>query len=534
MDSKPAEADSVCNPAATADPVSAPDHADAASSAAQDTAATANTATLVDSSVSGPKKFRDASKAPLRKLSVDLIRTYKYINTVYYAAKRAKKKEPTGTNNDGYDDENHDYIIRPGEVFYERYEIKQLLGKGSFGQVCEAYDNKERKKVAVKIIKNKTAFRNQAKIEIKLLQEMNSRDPEDKYHIVRMINFFEHRHHLCLVFELLSFNLYELIKHTQYKGVSLNLIRRLGKQLLQSLDYLSSPDIAVIHCDLKPENILLEQAQRSDIKIIDFGSSCKIGKTMYPYIQSRFYRSPEVLLNIPYNQAIDMWSLGCILYELHTGDPLFNGNSEVDQMMKITEVLGMPPEHMLEKGQKTKRYFKRDDEAVAYERIKTEKEYKPMLSRRVADLIGSSTDGPRGLRRGEIGHTKANYDQFEDLLLKLLVYDPALRLKPADALQHDFFRNPAHLAVTKTSGDEIATSTTTTTTEAARADESSPDMFKETASKKHAGSATTAAPPAAATVARKPVAEKATVANALPRQTSRRLSGDARSGRRSV
>ncbi len=95
-----------------------------------------------------------------------------------------------------------------------------------------------------------------------------------------MINFFEHRHHLCLVFELLSFNLYELIKHTQYKGVSLNLIRRLGKQLLQSLDYLSSPDIAVIHCDLKPENILLEQAQRSDIKIIDFGSSCKIGKTV--------------------------------------------------------------------------------------------------------------------------------------------------------------------------------------------------------------------------------------------------------------
>ena len=95
-----------------------------------------------------------------------------------------------------------------------------------------------------------------------------------------MINFFEHRHHLCLVFELLSFNLYELIKHTQYKGVSLNLIRRLGKQLLEALDYLSSPEIAVIHCDLKPENILLETPQKSEIKIIDFGSSCKIGKTV--------------------------------------------------------------------------------------------------------------------------------------------------------------------------------------------------------------------------------------------------------------
>ena len=185
-----------CSYNCAANPAAAPAHADAASSSTNPPAAVAAAADTT--TVLPARRFRDASKAPLRKLSVDLIRTYKYINTVccavrgvdglclaqvYYAAKRAKKKEPTGTNNDGYDDENHDYIIRTGEVFYDRYEIKQLLGKGSFGQVCEAYDNKERKKVAVKIIKNKTAFRNQAKIEIKLLQEMNSRDPDDKFHI---------------------------------------------------------------------------------------------------------------------------------------------------------------------------------------------------------------------------------------------------------------------------------------------------------------------------------------------------------------
>ena len=67
---------------------------------------------------------------------------------------------------------------------------------------------------------------------------------------------------------------------------------------------------SVIHCDLKPENILLVNPKRSTIKIIDFGSSCKFGEGTYLYIQSRYYRSPEVLLNLPYDMKIDMWSLG--------------------------------------------------------------------------------------------------------------------------------------------------------------------------------------------------------------------------------
>jgi len=80
---------------------------------------------------------------------------------------------------------------------------------------------------------------------------------------------------------------------------------------------------------------------------------------LYQYIQSRFYRSPEVLLGIPYDMAIDMWSLGCILIEMHTGEPLFSGTNEFDQMMKIVEVLGMPPANILEQGTKTKRFFDR-------------------------------------------------------------------------------------------------------------------------------------------------------------------------------
>lgn len=168
------------------------------------------------------------------------------------------------------------------------------------------------------------------------------------------------RNHLCLVFELLSYNLYDLLRNTNFRGVSLNLTRKFAQQLCTALLFLSTPELNIIHCDLKPENILLCNPKRSAIKIVDFGSSCQLGQRVsisidigrlvsgpshppappftrrfffslqiYQYIQSRFYRSPEVLLGIPYDLAIDMWSLGCILVEMHTGEPLFSGANEV-------------------------------------------------------------------------------------------------------------------------------------------------------------------------------------------------------------
>jgi len=316
-----------------------------------------------------------------------------------------------------------------------------MLGKGSFGQVAEAFDRTKNCRVAIKIIKNKRAFRNQAKIEIKLLEEMNKADKEDNYHIVRLFRDFEHRNHLCLVFEYLSYNLYDLIRNTAFKGISLNLIRKFAQQICHALLFLSSPEISIIHCDLKPENILLKNPKRTAIKLIDFGSSCKINQTMYPYIQSRFYRSPEVLLSInPYDEKIDMWSLGCILYELHTGDPIFNGTSEQDQLFKISETFGIPPSAMLEKGRKTASYFKRASKDTPWERVASAKKYKPARSRKLEDLLGSKTGGPGGRRSGELGHTPADYAKFEHLLSRLMDLNPATRMTPEEALSHDFLR----------------------------------------------------------------------------------------------
>jgi hypothetical protein len=242
------------------------------------------------------------------------------------------------------------------------------------------------------------------------------------------------------VFEHLSYNLYDLLRNTSFKGISLNLIRKFAQQICHALLFLATPEIGIIHCDLKPENILLQNSKRTAIKLIDFGSSCKVGKTMYPYIQSRFYRSPEVLLSLPYDEKIDMWSLGCILYELHTGDPIFNGRSEQDQVFKISETLGIPPSYMLEKGRKTASYFKRASAELPWERVASTKVYKGEKTRKLADMLGSNSGGPGGRRKGEQGHAPADYTKFEDYLARLLDLDPKTRMTPTEALEHDFFR----------------------------------------------------------------------------------------------
>lgn len=93
-----------------------------------------------------------------------------------------------------------------------------------------------------------------------------------------MKHYFIWKKHLCIVFELLSHNLYDLLKYTKFRGVSLNLIRKFSQQLLYTLYFLSQPNVNIIHCDLKPENILLKNHRRSAIKVIDFGSSCYVNR----------------------------------------------------------------------------------------------------------------------------------------------------------------------------------------------------------------------------------------------------------------
>ncbi|KAK3351478.1 hypothetical protein B0H65DRAFT_123066 [Neurospora tetraspora] len=318
--------------------------------------------------------------------------------------------------NFGYDDERGDYSIIIGDHLAYRYEIIDVLGKGSFGQVVRCIDHKTGVLVAVKIIRNKKRFHQQALVEVNILQKLREWDPKNKHSMVNFTHSFYFRGHLCISTELLDMNLYEFIKSNAFRGFSLKLIRRFTKQMLSSLLLLKQHK--VIHCDLKPENILLRHPLHSEIKVIDFGSSCFENEKVYTYIQSRFYRSPEVILGMTYGLPIDMWSLGCILAELFTGVPIFPGENEQEQLACIMEVFGPPEKHLIEKSTRKKLFF--------------DSSGKPRL-----------TVSSKGRRRRPSSKTlqqvlKCDDQPFLDFIARCLRWDPDRRMKPEEAVRHEF------------------------------------------------------------------------------------------------
>ncbi|KAG0203355.1 hypothetical protein BGX28_004352 [Mortierella sp. GBA30] len=373
---------------------------------------------------------------------------------VYYVGQNCRHKKPASMeashSNFGFDDERGDYLIVNHDHLMYRYEVLDMLGKGSFGQVAKCYDHKTGEYVAIKIIRNKKRFHCQAVVEVKILDNLNKWDPEAKHNLIRMTDNFYFRNHLCIASELLSINLYEFIKSNSFQGFSLGLIKRFCTQLLQSLDLLSKH--SVVHCDLKPENVLLKHPTKSSIKMIDFGSSCLENEKVYTYIQSRFYRSPEVILGMSYNMAIDMWSLGCILAELYTGYPLFPGENEQEQLSCIMEIQGVPDRYLVEKSSRKKVFF----DSVGNPKLVVNSKGKRRRP-------GSKTLGQA---------LKCNDPLFLDFISRCLVWDPEKRMKPREGLQHEWIsdiRTPVRsLFSSPPSGSELNSSTNSNSSSSSR------------------------------------------------------------------
>ncbi|KAM0875361.1 hypothetical protein ACQ4PT_036849 [Festuca glaucescens] len=336
---------------------------------------------------------------------------------------------------DNWDDPEGYYTHRFGELLDGCYEITAAHGKGVFSTVVRAKDLKAGKDdpevVAIKIIRKNETMYKAGKQEVSILEKLASADREDRRHCVRFISSFMYRNHLCLVFESLNMNLREVLKKFGRNiGLKLTAVRAYSKQLFIALKHLKNCE--VLHCDIKPDNMLVNDA-KNVLKLCDFGNAMLAGMNeVTPYLVSRFYRAPEIILGLPYDHPLDIWSVGCCLYELSTGKVLFPGATNNDMLRLHMELKGPFPKKMLKKGAFTMQHFDQDHNFNAIEEDPVTK--KPMrkliLNIKPKDFGSLVSNFP--------GEDPRMLSNFKDLLEKIFILDPDKRITVSQALSHPF------------------------------------------------------------------------------------------------
>ncbi|KAH8662973.1 kinase-like domain-containing protein [Tricladium varicosporioides] len=337
---------------------------------------------------------------------------------------------------DNWDDIEGYYKVILGELLNGRYHVQANLGKGMFSGVVRATDVTTKKLVAIKLIRNNETMRKAGMKEIEILQKINDADPEDKKHMIRLERHFEHKGHLCMVFENLSINLREVLKKFgRDVGINLKAVRAYAQQMFLGLSLMRKCNI--LHADLKPDNILVNET-RNMLKICDLGSASDASENeITPYLVSRFYRAPEIILGMPYDFAIDMWSVGCTLYELYTGKILFTGRTNNQMLKSVMECRGKFTSKVLKRAQFDGLHFDENGQfrSVEQDKLTGKDTVKILPSVKVTrDLRTRLMSASKGLTESE---TK-ELNHFADLLDRCLALNPEKRCTPAEALRHPF------------------------------------------------------------------------------------------------
>ncbi|TRY90077.1 hypothetical protein DNTS_031584 [Danionella cerebrum] len=351
-------------------------------------------------------------------------------------------------------------------IFFEPVdEIVCTLGEGAFGKVVECIDHeREGARIAVKIIKNITRYRDAALSEVEVLEQINSLDCDRRYllgvkrpiqhvdnevfHIclsdfflifsacVRMYDWFDHHGHICIAFELLGLSTYDFLKENNFQPFHVNHIRHMAYQIIRAVRFLHKNKLT--HTDLKPENILFVDSEydikynsrmkrdertvkNPDVKVVDFGNATYEHEHHTSVVSTRHYRAPEVILDLGWSHSCDVWSVGCILIEFYLGSTLFQTHDSKEHLAMMERVLGPIPKHMLQKTRK-KRYVhndKLDWDCHSSSGRYVRKQCKPLRQY----LFSNSSD----------------HEQLFDLIERMLDYDVTQRISLGEALKHPFF-----------------------------------------------------------------------------------------------
>uniref|UniRef100_A0A8C0V6I9 Homeodomain interacting protein kinase 4 n=1 Tax=Cyanistes caeruleus TaxID=156563 RepID=A0A8C0V6I9_CYACU len=328
----------------------------------------------------------------------------------------------------------------------ECYDIMAMVGKGTFGQVIQGQCRSTGEMVAIKILKNCDHNGQIVKNELRLLQALREGDTKDS-HIIHFLESFSDTVWTYLIFELLQQNLFDFQKQNNFSPLPVRHIRTIAAQVLVALVKLK--ELSIIHADLKPENIMLVDHARYPfrIKLVDFGSAILLPEVCHvqePYIQTRFYRAPEILLGLPFCEKVDIWSLGCVMAELHLGWPLYPGSDEYEQVCYICSTLGLPRGELLCAAQKTRSFFQRVPCSTGTWQLKPPGKVmaKPMERR---EHIFSSLDQLAVVNICQMPDPdqeelakRCDLYRMVELVKRMLTWDSRERITPNAALHHPF------------------------------------------------------------------------------------------------
>jgi serine/threonine protein kinase len=391
------------------------------------------------------KGNKKATKVTKASPAVTDIMSEEFLEESYHPKsipEKVVRRDKEVANSEGY------YQVLTGEDLADRYRVlsSDAQGRGSYSVVVKAWDLKEEKVVAVKIIRRR--IKTWTVKEPKTLEKLNDADPEGKKgHVIAFLGAVENFGYPCFVFEWIPVTLREFMKYTgrNDKGyASFDQCRVYAKQLFESLVFLKKNEI--VHKDIKPDNILIHP-RAQELKLIDFGTAVHPDD---PQTKDQldhgtpYYRPPEIYLGFKWGFPYDMWSVGCVVFEMYFGDFLqgFNGTGHNEIFRAIMETVGCAPKRLRERSAREKselgpKFFTDDGKFRKVENGKITHVVIPVepgtksVKNRILEAARKKGDHPAADKRKEV-------NAFIELLTECLKLNPDKRITPDEALMHNF------------------------------------------------------------------------------------------------
>ncbi|OUC41294.1 kinase domain protein, partial [Trichinella nativa] len=335
-------------------------------------------------------------------------------------------------------------------------EVIKTLGEGTFGRVVQVRDheNEQSEPLALKIIKNVDKYREAAKLEVNVLKKLMEKDPAGNFLCIHLVHHFNYFGHMCLVFPMMGLSVFDFLKANNYYPYPMHQVRHIAYQLCYAVNFMHQNHLT--HTDLKPENLLFVHPEYdikidmkrnkeyriirdTSVRVIDFGSATFDHEHHSTIVSTRHYRAPEVILELGWSHPCDVWSIGCIIFELLLGTTLFQTHENLEHLAMMERILGPLPYRMCRKTKTRYFYHGRLDWDIRHPSGRYVRDNCKPLS--------------RYLLAGDVEH-----EEIFDIVSCMLEYEPSQRIKLADSLEHRFFhRLPENQKLHKSSSGRSQT-----------------------------------------------------------------------------